>query len=499
MVAKRAKRIWLMAVLIPVLLFVVGIVTLKVVFTSERLKAMAIPRMEEATGRTVSIGNVGLSIFPSLAVEIDSLKISNRLGKGFSSRPFLSLATLRLNVSLWALLGGRLEVTSLMLDRPHMLLEVNSDNLSNYSDLGGQNRTPGADSPGENSAAALSLFVSGFRVQHGILEYVNHRTDGATRLRAVDIEAGLESEGRRFVVEGEAVSDSLSYGSVDEILFDGVGAALSFRMAYDPQSDLLTFERGALTVEKIPLELSGTIGGLQAATTLDLSIGSESVDIADLFSLVPQASGERKTEISGTGRATVRIDITGVLTDSTESETRGRITARDASAQYAGLARPITDITVLASFTRTATVQEFRIDTLTARLGEAPVAISMRVTNFDDPRLTLAASGLLNLAQLQDFYPLEEGTSLSGVVQGRVQASGVMRDPKRLRASGTMDFRGVSVATAQTPSPLQDLTGSITFNNQVLESRRLSFTLGKSDLTLGVRVTNYLIAAIGRC
>jgi uncharacterized protein involved in outer membrane biogenesis len=492
MASTRTRNIILIAVLIPVVLLLAGIVTLKLVFTGDRLKAMVVPQMEEATGRTVAMGQIGLSVFPSLAVDIDSLQIANRSGEGFSPDPFLSLERLRLNVSLFALLGGRVEVTSLMLDRPRLLLEVNGNNLTNYSDLGAAEHRPAAGTPDANSAAAFSLFISAFRVEHGVLEYLNHRTDSATRLHAVTIEAGLETERGQFILEGEARSDSLSYGSVDAALIDGLEAALVFRMVYDLQSDLLTFERGKVTVQQIPLNLSGTIAGLRAATTLDLSIGSDEVSVAQLFSLIPRTSSEKAVQMTGSGKASVRIDVTGVLSDSTEAETRGRIAARDASLQYAGLPRPITEITVLAGFTRTASVQEVHVDTLTARMGEAPVALSMRITNFDDPRLRLSVSGVLQLGQLHEYYPLEEGTSLSGVLQARVQVVGPVREPKELRASGTMDFRGVSIATAETPSPLRDLTGSIAFNNQILESRRLSLMLGKSDLTLGFRLVNYL-------
>jgi hypothetical protein len=225
---------------------------------------------------------------------------------------------------------------------------------------------------------------------------------------------------------------------------------------------------------------------------VDLQIGSESVSIPALFALLPRASADRGAEVTGTGTASVAIDITGVLTDSTEAETRGRIAARDATVQYGGLDRPITDITMLAEFTRTAAVQEIRVDTLTARLGDWPLALAMRVVDFEDPRLTLSARAAMDLAQLGEFYPLEEGTRLAGTLRSTFRASGAMRNPRQMRVAGTLELRGVSIETADTPSPLRNLTGSVSFTNQVMEARRLSFMLGKSDLAVGVRITDYL-------
>jgi len=497
MASKRFRTIVLLVVLIPLVIMVAGAITLKIVFTEERLKAIVVPRMEEATGRPVALAGIHLSVFPSLAVEIDSLQIANRSGRGFSPDPLLSLERLRLSVALWSLLGGRVEVTSLLLERPRLILEVNRDNLSNYSNLAGGAQGGENGTKPSGTAAAMSLFISAFKVEDGVLEYRDYRKDSATRLRAITIDAALDSDQGRYILEGTAASSSIAYGTVEVPWIDNLRSTLDFRMVYEPQQDLLSFERGALTVQQIPLVLSGTMADLLGATKLNLSVGSDDVAIADLFSLIPRGSASESAEISGTGTAQVHIDITGILTDSTEAESRGRIATRNASVQYAGLARPITEIGVLAGFTRTATVQEVHIDTLTAKLGEAPVAMSMRMVGFDNPRIALRARGMLELGRLREFYPLEEGTSLGGTLRASIQLAGPVQDPKQLRASGTMDFDRVSMATEQMPTPLRQLTGSISFNNQVLESKGLSLMLGRSDLTLGFRLSNYLSLLLG--
>ena len=452
MTSKRFRTIALLVVLIPLAIIAAGAITLKLVFTEERLKAIVVPRMEEATGRTVSLAGIHLSVFPSLAVEIDSLQIANRSGRDFSPDPLLSLERLRLRVALWALLGGRVEVTSLLLERPRLILEVNRDNLSNYSDLAGGAQGGGAGAKPPGTAAAMSLFVSAFRVEDGVLEYRNHRKDSATRLRAITIDATLDSDQGRYILQGTAASASLAYGTVEAPWIDNLQSTLDFRMVYDPQDDLLSFERGALTVQQIPLVLRGTIADVLGATKLNLSVGSDDVAIADLFALIPRGSSSESGQISGTGTAQIHIDITGILTDSTEAESRGRIATRNASVQYAGLARPITEINVLAGFTRTAKVQEVHIDTLTAKLGEAPVAMSMRMIGFDNPNLALRARGMLELGRLREFYPLEEGTSLAGTLRASIQVAGPVQDPTQLRASGAMEFEDVSIATEKMPT-----------------------------------------------
>jgi uncharacterized protein involved in outer membrane biogenesis len=154
MPVSRKTKIWLVLLAIPVILIVAGIIVLKVMFTSEKLKAMIVPRAESAIGRPVAINDISLVVFPSIALRMEGVSIANRKGEGFSPGPFLTLDALRLNVKLFPLLKSRVEVTSLELDRPYILVEVNRRNETNYSDLtegappgGAASRSPAAPGP----------------------------------------------------------------------------------------------------------------------------------------------------------------------------------------------------------------------------------------------------------------------------------------------------------------------------------------------------------------
>ena len=81
---------------------------------------------------------------------------------------------------------------------------------------------------------------------------------------------------------------------------------------------------------------------------LDFTVGSDSLNIADLLSLVPREYMKKAEGLKGTGIAQVSIAITGTLTDSTSADLAGTVTARGASIQYPQLPKPITDITVLS-------------------------------------------------------------------------------------------------------------------------------------------------------
>jgi hypothetical protein len=513
----RKSKIWMILISIPVLLVVAGVVVVKIMFTSEKLKSIVIPRAEAATGRSVAIHDISLVVFPSIALRMDGVSIANRGGEGFSPGPFLTLDALRLNVKLFPLLKSRVEVTSLEFDGPRLLLEVNGRNETNYSNLtGGGTAAGGAaspepknpeppvpgvsktgSSPASASASPAAFLVSNLLVNNGSVDYVNYRDNSATRVRNLSLAMEVGPEGDNIIISGNAVTDSLSYGTVETPLLEGLRVRVDSRMSYDLSKDLLAIDRGTMTFQDIRLLMKGTVSHVRSNSVMDLTVGSDSINIADLISLVPREYMKKAEGVKGTGIARVQIAITGTLTDSTTADIAGTVSAAGASIQYPQLPKPITGITLLSGFKRTKTVQEFHIEKMTANLGGAPFSMSMRVVNFDNPYLTLSAAGSLDLATVPEYYPLEKGTELGGEMKLDVRVEGNVRDPKSMRAAGSMTFRDVSAKTASTTKPVRKLNGSLTFNNEVAEASKLSLLIGESDMTLSCRMKNYLSLVSG--
>ncbi|MDH4069135.1 MAG: AsmA family protein [Ignavibacteria bacterium] len=489
----RPAKVWLIVLSVLALLLVGGIVTLKLLFSGERLKAFIIPPLEEATGRTVTLAEVSLSIFPTLAVQADSLTISNRPEEGFSSRPSCTVDRLFLDVNLWPLLSGNIEVPTLRIERPVVYLEVTADGRKNYS--GGTTEAvepaPGA-SPARMTGGALVL--SDIAILDGSIEYVNRKRDSRTALEGIRLNTSVQidtSAGTAAMTIDAAVG-AISYGTVDNAMISGLPLVLTQRVVYHEIRDSVEFAEGSGTVGTIPVNVSGFIAHATTTPYIDFQMESTEANIADLFSLAPAEYMKDTEGLAGEGKAQVRIRMAGPVSDSTDAGVTGSVSSRNASVRYASLPKPITNITIVLDFTRIPTKQEFRITTLTANLGSNPISATLSVVDFDDPLMNAAVNASLNLAELKDYYPLDEGTELSGTMKADVKVSGKVNKPKTRKSSGSLDFRNVTIKTAGNANPIKNLNGSISFNDLTVQSRQLTMMIGSSDLDLGFTVSNYL-------
>lgn len=488
----RKIKIWLIVIAIPIVLLTGAAVALKLMFTSDKLKAMVIPRLEQATGRTASISAVHLSLFPSVAVNIDSLTIANRSGHGFSARPMLSLDRLILDLRVLPLLKGTLDVPTVILERPRILTEISKEGIRNY-----RSEAPPAgqrDTATSRSAPGAGFLISNFQIVDGQVEMVDMQEDSRTTLLGLNHQMRIEMVPgtRQAQVQGKTTLENVSYGTLKEMLISNLKLIVDYDLVYDLDRDVLTIARGVGTLQEIPLTVSGSAGRVSGDPELNMVIQSDQVTVPQLLSLAPPEYLKKAEGLRGSGTIKANIALGGVITDSTKADVSGAISASNATIQYAQLPKPITNIRLTAEFARTRTKQEFKLTQFSASLGNNPLSATMSLVDFKDPTFTLMANTSLNLAEVKEYYPLEEGTQLGGILTANVSITGRVSNPDAMKATGTMGLRDVHIATSGQKNPVEKLNGAIFFNNQILESNKLSLNLGKSDLALAFKVRDYL-------
>src|SRR5271169_3356877 len=214
MALNKTAKIWIIILCIPVVLIVAAGIAAKLYFTSERLKALVVPKIEDATHRTVSLGDISLSIFPSLAVSIDDLKISNMAGSSFDRDEFIALDNLKLNVKILELLQSKLEIAYVIVNHPVIYLETSKDGRSNYSSSPtGENNHVHVSVKTDNSGSG-ALLLSNLEINDGEIEQVDKKFDVHMLIKGFHQTANIEmpTGENTFYVKGSTSIESFSYG-----------------------------------------------------------------------------------------------------------------------------------------------------------------------------------------------------------------------------------------------------------------------------------------------
>lgn len=146
------------------------------------------------TGRDLELqGDLELSVFPWLALELGPARLGNP--EGFGPGPFVSVEKADVGVRLFPLLRGQLEVRRLRLEGLQLNLVADKQGRTNWQDLTGD----AAGTPAEPAEAPGALpDIAGLTVKDAALDYRDLGAGSHWRLRDLNVDTGRLREGRPF-------------------------------------------------------------------------------------------------------------------------------------------------------------------------------------------------------------------------------------------------------------------------------------------------------------
>jgi hypothetical protein len=498
MALSRKARLWSYIIGIPVGIIIILALAAKIYFTNDRLKAMVVPALTDATHRTVSVGDLSLTLFPSIGISIDSLKISNPAGEGFQTPEFLSLGNCEVRVKLFPLIGGKIEVKKVLIDHLVVYLEVTKNGKKNSKFGTG---TPEAAPSAGTTTSGPSIAVSDLEIRDGRIESINRKLDSRFLIDNLNASATVtpRADDGALVVDASAKIGGFSYGTVASWLVTDQPVSADARLAYRMSQDVLALEKVDAKLKDIPLTVTGTVSQLKQETMmLDIAVAAPSATMAQVLSLVPPDLLKAAKGMTSEGTVSLKALVKGPSSDIMAPAVNAEFSLSNGSIRYASLPKAITGINVHGIFDQPSAPIErkdlgrFELDKFSATLGGSTIEGHCSASNFVNPTVNLGLKGGMNLAEVKDYYPLEQGSQMSGQVNANVSVDGKPKPPQSLKAAGSVEFRNVMIQTAGSPKPVKNLNGAIAFNNQSIDAKQLALNIGESDMNVSFSLKNYL-------
>jgi AsmA protein len=127
-------RIALKLLFAIILIIVAGLVALPFIVDPNDYKDEISTQVEKVTGRNLTLqGDIELSVFPWIALELGPLSLSN--AEGFKADSFAKVEQAEIRIKLMPLLKKQLEMDTVVLDGLVLNLETNKEGQTNWEDL----------------------------------------------------------------------------------------------------------------------------------------------------------------------------------------------------------------------------------------------------------------------------------------------------------------------------------------------------------------------------
>ena len=233
--------------------------------------------VREATGRELLIeGDVGLSLFPWLAIELGRTQLGN--APGFDDTPFASFDSARLSVRLMPLLLRReVVVGTAALDSLRINLQVRKDGTGNWEDFGeaGEAREAEPGTPETEAAGpSATIDIASVAVTDAALSYSDASSGDRFELTNLNLASGR-------IAAGEAVP--LDGGFAFRLDPAGLSGEVDIGV-------VVAFDFDAATISISDLDIGGRVDGIAevpatfrfAAPAIQLQTEAQSADLGEI-------------------------------------------------------------------------------------------------------------------------------------------------------------------------------------------------------------------------
>lgn len=206
---------------------------------------------------------------------------------------------------------------------------------------------------------------------------------------------------------------------------------------------------------------------------------------------------EKGLEISGTLNTDIKIEgLLDEISVQKPPKLNGKIQLANGSVKYPKVPKPISNLNVDAIFTE----KELELKSLSANFGVNPISLKAKLKDLQNPYLETELKATMNLAEIKDFVPLENGMTLNGKVSASLNAKGKTKAPEKMSIDGEISLDRINVGLPEEIllKPVSEVNGKVKVTNKLISASRISLKIGESDIALeNLKVTDFLGLALG--
>ena len=238
----------------------------------ESYKPSLIQAVKDATGRELVIdGPMKLSVFPMPRISAQQVHFANAAGA--TGAQMIDVRWIGASPSWLALLQGRVEVGTVTLYQPTIVLETDANGVPNWQFKPGA----GAAQPQGAPAEGFHLAVGELRIVQGTISYTNPQTGQTLKAEQVAATASVGSLNGPFSISGSAT-------------VNGVPLSLDFDLSEPKTGGHET--AFSLTVLSGKLDFKGTVSEVSANAEVKGHLTVSTGALTDFIAAVVRASGQ---------------------------------------------------------------------------------------------------------------------------------------------------------------------------------------------------------------
>ncbi len=449
----------------------------------------------------VEFSDIDLSLFrsfPQATVVLSDVSVINNAP--FEGDTLALGEEVLLEMSIKELFKGSDEPKSIdefRLNNAFVNIKVDSLGNANY-DIAIENTTAAAST--DTASTGFSLDLEHYEINNSRLKYLdegakifldiedlNHQGTGDFSLD----QSKLDTETSALV---SFELDSVNYLSRNKVALDAV-------IQMDLEEMKYTFLENEALINQLPLTFNGYVDVNEDNNEVNLSFKTPSSDFKNFLQVIPEAYAKNIEDVRTSGDFIVDGKINGVIDEDHIPMMNIMVSSGNASFKYADLPKAVQDINLdLKVINETGLVDDTYItfNNVTFRIDEDRFAANGSVRNLmENMLINMTVDGTINLANIEQAYPLDMDLDLNGILTADLTTSFDMNSIEKeqyqnVNSKGTASIKNFRYKSPEIPNEVQIANAQMNFNQGTVRVPELKLTTGQTDITASGNIQNLM-------
>ena len=495
---KIVKKIALIFVILFVLLIGTAVVV-PVVFKDDIVQLVKDTANENVNAQ-VDFGHFDLGLissFPKFSFSIEDVSVINKAP--FEGDTLAFIGELNFQLDLMSVINGKYSIESFEINHLNANATVLEDGRANW-DIVPEDSTA-TETPEDTTASEPFEFaLERYALNDINVKYTDKESDMKAVIKNLNHSGSFKMDGDLMDVFTQTNIDKLDFFMEGDHLVNQMPISAKADLALDMEQSKYTFLENEFVFNELKLGVDGWVAMPDEDIDMDIKVSALDNTFKSILSLIPAAYKSDLEGIETSGDFDLTAVLKGKMTETTYPMMDIDLSVKDGFFHYPDLPESAKNIQVELMVDNKDGIldhTEVNLKLFHVELAKNPIDIQFYTTNIEtDPFLKGKIQSKLNLENLKDVVPMEEGEDYKGRINADLAFNGRMSSIENERyeefkANGEVSLLELVYETPDMPKT-EISTAYFKFTPQQFELTQFEAKVGNSDIQAKGTIDNIL-------
>ncbi len=434
-------------------------------------------------------GGISFSLikhFPYAAITFTDVSIDDRLQGG--KQKLLNVHEFSFLCNIYSLFGNQIEFSKIVISKGALNLCQDENGKNNYAIFKAST---------SNDKNDLSVQLKKAEIKDVKFTYLDkaQSTNISLKINRIQLKGNFSDQTFELYTNGKILVYRLSASGDDFLTNRTVGIEMG--LLVDKAKNKFTFTKGNISLDETAFNITGFFAKVKSGTQLDFKLLNEGSDMQKLIALLPEKYKANLASASGSGEYSIAAAVKGVAGKNSFPQVDVTAGLKNSEIKLGAYNKLLKNVNAQAIYQLDKNGEsKIVISNFNCTLNDLPFNFKLSLTHLQDPAFDFYANGVLHLTEVAAFIPDSVLQDIDGTITfNNFRLKGSKHDftmSENSGLTGSGEFKLNVIEFRQNGITYGNINGDLKYENQVIEARNFTFNFLSTDFTFTGSIENLI-------